>query len=57
MYDAERGRNLIGTATVSSNENQAVITIPQLPENAYISVTNIGKDESSRTKVGYVAER
>lgn len=60
VYDAYSGGNLIGTATVSSNENQAVITIPQLSAaagNVYISVTNIGKNESSRTKVGYVAER
>ena len=60
VYDAYSGGNLIGTATVSSNENQAVITIPQLSAaagNVYISVTNIGKNESSRTKVGYVAEK
>lgn len=59
VYDASTGGNLIGTATVSSNGNQAIITIPQLSTSAgsvYMSVTNLGKNESSRTKVGYVAE-
>jgi hypothetical protein len=60
VYDASTGGNLIGTATVSSNGTQTIITIPQLSTAAgsvYISVTDLGKNESSRTKVSYVAEK
>lgn len=60
VYDASNSGNLIGTATVSFNGDQAIITIPQLSSaagNVYITVTNIGKNESSRTKIGYVAEK
>lgn len=59
IYDASTGGNLIGTATVSSNGTQTSITVPQLSSAAgsvYISVTNLGKNESSRTKVDYIAE-
>lgn len=59
VYDASTGGNLIGTATVSSNGTGVSITISQLSSAAgsiYISVTNLGKNESSRTKVDYVAE-
>lgn len=59
VYDASTGGNLIGTATVSSNGTQAIITIPQLSAvsgSIYISVTSLGKNESSRTKISYVAE-
>jgi hypothetical protein len=59
VYDASTGGNLIGTATVSSNGNQTSITIPQLGTdagNVYISITNLGKNESGRTQVGYVAQ-
>ncbi len=60
VYDASTGGNLIGTATVSSNGDQAVINITQLSTaagNVYMSVTNIGKNESSRNKIGYVSEK
>ena len=59
VYDAATGGNLIGTATVSANGTQATITISQLSTAAgsvYISVTNLGKNESNRTEVSYVAE-
>lgn len=59
VYDAETGGNLIGTATVASDGTQVDITIPQLGTdagNVYISITNSGKSESGRIKVGYVKE-
>ncbi|MBV7273215.1 hypothetical protein JMF89_02460 [Clostridiaceae bacterium UIB06] len=59
VYDASTGGNLIGTATVSSSGTQATITISQLSTAAgsvYISVTNLGKNESSRVKIDYTAE-
>ena len=59
VYDAKTGGNLIGKATVSSNGTQTTITISQLSTAAgdvYISVTNVGKNESSRIQVDYTAE-
>lgn len=59
VYDASTGGNLIGQATVSSNGTQVTITISQLSTaagNVYLTVTNVGKSESSRIKVGYTAE-
>lgn len=59
VYDAANGGNLIGTAVVSSNGTQATITISQLSTSAgsvYITVTSLGKTESSRTKIDYTAE-
>lgn len=59
VYDAATGGNLIGTAVVSSNDTQATITISQLSTSAgsvYITVTSLGKIESSRTKIDYTAE-
>jgi hypothetical protein len=60
VYDAYTGGNLIGTATVASNGTQVIITIAQLSAasgSVYMSVTNVGKSESSRTKIDYVAEK
>lgn len=59
VYDAANGGNLIGTATVPSNGTQTTITITQLSSSAgsvYITVTNLGKTESSRTKIDYISE-
>jgi hypothetical protein len=59
VYDAASGGNLIGSATASSSGTQVTINITQLGTSAgsvYISVTNYGKDESSRTKADYTAE-
>lgn len=59
VYDAATGGNLIGTAVVSSNDTQTTITISQLSTSAgsvYITVTSLGKTESSRTKIDYTAE-
>lgn len=60
VYDAATGGNLIGITTVPANSTQASINISQLGTAAgsvYISVTNLGKIESSRTKVEYTAEK
>jgi trimeric autotransporter adhesin len=59
VYDASTGGNLIGTATVSSNGTTVTITISQLSAaagNVYMTVTNVGKKESSRIQVGYTSE-
>lgn len=59
VYDAEKGGNQIGTATVSSSASDATVTVEQLGTvsgSVYISVTGKGKYESGRTTVGYSGE-
>ena len=60
VYDAGTGGNLLGSATVQANSMQAVVTITQLGTAAgtiYVSDTTIGKTESLRTAVTYLAEQ
>jgi hypothetical protein len=59
VYNAATGGTLLGSGTVSANSTQVTITITQLGSTAgyvYISVTSVGKRESSRTPVQYLAE-
>ncbi|MDP4181796.1 MAG: hypothetical protein Q8942_11970 [Bacillota bacterium] len=60
VYDSVKGGILLGTATVATNDNQAIVAIPQLSACAgsiYISVTSSGRCESSRTEADYLAEQ
>lgn len=60
VYDASTGGNLIGQITIPANSTSATITVNQLGVSAgsvYISVTSPGKNESSRTKAEYTAEK
>ncbi len=59
IYDSFNGTKVIGSTTVASNSTIATITITDLGEEAgsvYISVTSLGKIESDRTEVKYLAE-
>jgi len=60
VYDAATNGNLIGQITIPANSTSATITVNQLGVSAgsvYISVTSPGKNESSRTKAEYTAEK
>lgn len=59
VYDAPKGGNLLGSATVPSSKTEVSISIAQLSKNAgsvHISVTNLGCRESDRTPVAYPGE-
>ena len=59
VYDAATGGTLLGTDTVSTYSSTATITIKQLGTTAgsiYVSKTEIGNTESTRTEVAYEAE-
>jgi hypothetical protein len=59
VYDAARGGNLLGSATVPNSKTEVTITITQLGKAAgsvYISVTSKGMLESDRTKADCPAE-
>lgn len=59
VYNAATGGTKIATATAAANSISTVITYPQLGTGGgsiYISVTSVGKTESPRTKVDFVAE-
>ncbi len=59
VYDAATSGSLLGTDTVSTYSSTATITIKQLGTiagNIYISKTQTGKTESTRTAVTYDAE-
>ncbi len=59
VYNSLSGDTLIGSATVSAGNTHVSIPVAQLgvdAGNIYISVTNLGKTESTRTKVYYIAE-
>jgi hypothetical protein len=57
VYDSAEGGSLLGVATVSASGTQISITVDMLANGGslYISVTGVGRYESSRTKVDYVA--
>jgi hypothetical protein len=58
IYDSAEGGTLLGVATVSSTGNQVSISVSALAANGgsiYVSVASIGKNESSRTRVSYMA--
>jgi hypothetical protein len=60
VYDAPSSGNLLGTALVAPGNTKATISVPQLTQTAgsvYVTVTNFGKAESSRTKADYMAEQ
>lgn len=60
VYDAKKNGNLLGSGSVLGNDNSVTISIPQLGTGAgkiYISVTNSGRGESSRTEASYIAEQ
>ncbi|WP_051153501.1 hypothetical protein [Ruminiclostridium papyrosolvens] len=49
----------MGTATVATGKTEAVVSIAQLGTEAgkvFVTVTNTGKLESTRTEVAYAAE-
>lgn len=59
VYNAEVDGKIIGKATVPSNKTDATIKIAQLGTKAgsvYITVTSLGKSESSRTEISYPDE-
>ncbi len=59
IYSASTGGTLLGTGTVSEDEEEVTIKVTQLGTSAgyvYITVTSFGAFESSRLKVGYSAE-
>lgn len=59
VYDAPKGGNVIGTATVPNGKTEVTITIQQLGKYAgsvYLTLTQKGKLESDRLKVDYPAE-
>ncbi len=59
VYDAARGGNLLGSATVSEYSSYTTVTIPQLgisSGSVYISITSTNKIESDRVKVDYAEE-
>jgi trimeric autotransporter adhesin len=59
VYDSVDGGKLLGSATVSTNSDQALVSITQLGTNAgnlFVSVTSPGKTESTRTSIAYSAE-
>lgn len=59
VYNEETGGEELGAAIVPENSMQAVVGISQLGSSSgsvYVSVTNSGKIESSRTKADYSAE-
>lgn len=59
VYDAPKGGNVLGTATVPTGKTEVTISIQQLGKYAgsvYITVTSKNKLESDRVKVDYPAE-
>ncbi|TKI58597.1 hypothetical protein E8L90_26130 [Brevibacillus antibioticus] len=59
VYDAATAGKVLGTVTVAKGKTEAVITVAQLGGNAgtvYVSATEAGKQESSRTEKGYEGE-
>ncbi len=59
VYSAATSGYQLGSATVAAAKTDATITIPQLGSTAgsvYVSITQPGAQESSRTKVDYSAE-
>lgn len=59
VYDAAKGGNLLGTATVQTGKTAATVTVTQLGVSsgkAYVTVTGLKKQESSRTEVAFEAE-
>jgi hypothetical protein len=59
VYASESSDTLLGTATVSNSGSSITISISQLGTESgsvYISVTSLGKYESTRIKVNYTAE-
>jgi trimeric autotransporter adhesin len=59
IYDAEKGGVLISLGKVPYNATQTTISITQLGVNGgsvYISITSVGKNESSRIKMDFVSE-
>ena len=59
LYDAAKGGNLLGTATVASGATSATVSISQIGSTAgsvYVSLTDSNKLESDRTEADYIAE-
>ena len=59
IYNAAAGGTRIATVTAAADSFSTVVTYPQLGTGAgsiYVSVTSLGKTESARTKVDFVAE-
>lgn len=59
VYDSASGGKLLGSATVAAYESSAKVSITQLGTEAgsvYVTVTGIGKLESSRQEATYEAE-
>jgi len=59
VYSTETGGITLGTATVASDSSKATISFTQLGTSGgkvYVTATNTGKTESTRTEVSYTAE-
>lgn len=59
IYETSDAVKSIGKGTVSKGKSEIAISIKQLGEGAgsiHVSITNLGKSESIRTKVDYEAE-
>ncbi len=59
VYNKETKGSLLGTATVSSTGNEATVSIAQLGSKSgtvYVSITNAGRNESTRVAVNYSGE-
>ena len=59
VYSAPAGGSILGTAQVTSGGNSAVVTVGQLGKDSgsiYVTVTTVGRFESSRTKVDFSGE-
>lgn len=59
IYNKGTKGSLLGQATVNSSGNEATVSIPQLGSGegtVYVSITNAGRNESSRVAVNYSSE-
>lgn len=59
VYNKQTKGSLLGSATVSSTGYEATVSIPQLGSASgavYISITNAGRNESTRVPVTYLEE-
>ncbi len=60
VYSSATGESLIGSETVTSGNTQVSVSIAQLSTSAgsiYVTVTSVGKKESTRVKIDYSEEQ
>jgi hypothetical protein len=59
VYSSATGGTLLGTAKVTTAKTETAVIVPQLgvdKGSIYVSVSRVGKQESSRVKKDYIAE-